>query len=113
MTWYTSPEALALLDGFKRRPRVHKPKNTAFCADFRGRRVDALGSLWVLREGPSPSPWHVLGAVFGDPNTSGYNSHWDTSEEWAEIRAKLAATGGLTARRAVRRQKEVSRGSRA
>jgi hypothetical protein len=105
VTWYTTPEAVALLDGFKRRPRIKHAKSAEWCSVYTGKRVDALGYLW-FRSGQEGSYWHVLGALFGDPN--GVGSVWDTSEEWAEIRTKLAVTGGLTARRAVRRQKEVS-----
>jgi len=105
MTWYTSPEAVALLDGFKRRPRIRHAQSNDWCSGYTGKRVDALGAVWH-RSGEVGSHWHVLGALFGDPN--GVGSVWDASEEWAAIRTKLAATGGLTARRAVRRQKEVS-----
>jgi hypothetical protein len=105
MTWYTTPEAVALLDGFKRKPRIKHAKSVEWCSSFAGRRAEALGALWC-RSGEVGSHWHVLGAIFGDPN--GVGSVWDTSDEWAAIRTKLAATGGLTACRAASRQKEVS-----
>ena len=111
MTWYTTPEAVALLDGFKRKPRIKHAKSAEWCACYGGSRVMLLTGLWLdddPREPWDPMPFHVLGALFGDPNAVGWKSHWDTSEEWAAIRSKLAATGGLTALRAVRRQKEVS-----
>lgn len=112
MTWYTTPEAVALLDGFKRKPRIKHAKSAEWCSSFAGRRAEALAELWYRSDRTHfvscDDHWHVLGALFGDPNAVGWKSHWDTSEEWATIRTKLAATGGLTARRAVRRQKKVS-----
>jgi hypothetical protein len=108
MSWYTTPEAVAILDSFTRRPRIRHAKSAEWCSYFTGKRVTTLGLLWFdTCTQLGQAPWHVLGALFGDPNAVGWKSHWDTSEEWATIRAKLAATGGLTARRAVRRQREV------
>jgi hypothetical protein len=109
VTWYTRPEALALLDSFTRRPRVLKAKNSTWCADFTGKRYSELGTLWLEdhRDGDA-SPWHVLGALWGDPNSSGYPTHWDASGEWAAIRRRLSTTKGRAARRAIRRQKELS-----
>lgn len=105
MTWYLTPEALALLTkrpashSFERRyaltidhwseysgPAVAK-LHALYTAEFDRLNNQRPGSREALDAHLSACPGDVLGAVFGDPDTGGaYRSFRDGSAKWAAIR---------------------------